>query len=291
MKTVRKAFTLVELLVVIGIIAVLIGILLPSLSKARQSAQTTACLANLRTLGQSIVNYSVDNKGYQIPSFANNQGYWFNILVQLQYVPAPDSSNASGPVTSKNIFFCPSGGLDYTPDATAVPANRTGAGDKGFRAPSVGTTTSVDCWYGINGGATKDLPTNIGVPFHSVWDQANPPAGYDWMKSNMIRHSSEMVMLYDGIIYNMFVTDATGAIKVSGNPTENRLGARHNRNTVTNICFADGHAASYRTAELPGGLAPGTPPSLGAGGQDFDLANLRNNFPAPSPRWRLDQDD
>src|SRR5689334_3820160 len=59
----RRAFTLVELLVVIGIIAVLVGLLLPALARARAQAQTAACLANLRSIGQAIYIYSVANKG------------------------------------------------------------------------------------------------------------------------------------------------------------------------------------------------------------------------------------
>jgi prepilin-type N-terminal cleavage/methylation domain-containing protein len=56
-------FTLVELLVVIGIIALLIGILIPALSKAQQQARVTACLSNLRQLTTAWLNYANEFKG------------------------------------------------------------------------------------------------------------------------------------------------------------------------------------------------------------------------------------
>ncbi len=78
----RSAFTLVELLVVIGIIAVLIAMLLPALNRAREQAKTVQCMSNLRQWGQIMMMYANDNHGF-LPGVGNcatqnASGVWSN---------------------------------------------------------------------------------------------------------------------------------------------------------------------------------------------------------------------
>ena len=103
----RVGFTLVELLVVIGIIALLISILLPALGKAREQAKNTMCLSNLRSLGQIYQIYANQNKDYIPIGYPDGQpwaGYF--IWNQTNY-PLMGCLFATNLLGNGQAFYCP----------------------------------------------------------------------------------------------------------------------------------------------------------------------------------------
>ncbi len=120
-----RAFTLVELLVVIGIIAVLISILLPALANSRKQAVNVKCMANLRTIGQAALIYVTEQKGYLPPRMRGtlplSNGNYDYYGPHLTYFPLDGrgyngtTAETAGPayllerkyITTPKVLFCP----------------------------------------------------------------------------------------------------------------------------------------------------------------------------------------
>jgi prepilin-type N-terminal cleavage/methylation domain-containing protein/prepilin-type processing-associated H-X9-DG protein len=151
MRTKSRGFTLVELLVVIGIIALLISVLLPALSSARRQAATLKCATALREIGNSFQMYAIDNAGWYPPSqllpasgkIYNVNGldypnsglgaYWFNFLAKYVTKTKVGLESQNGSDTTqqrtKSIFWnCPAFEGYYTGSTAGGGYNRVQPG-------------------------------------------------------------------------------------------------------------------------------------------------------------------
>jgi len=277
----HSGFTLVELLVVIGIIALLISILLPALNKAKRSANNVQCMSNMRQIAMAMLGYSNANHGILIPmritaaTTAYPYGfYWANELVNEHYITAPNAvlSPTVANLNQNSAFRCPEGTADMHLSLSAIggageepsyPAdvkNNVGYVDPAATDPATGTLDfGIATWYvPVCGGTgtSNQYPTPTTsvsrvTPF--VWlesdaDVANPL--YHRTLSQIYK-GSEMVMLVEANQYNWIKKSTTTGVHLL-----NRLAARHGQktndgtNAYANFAFFDGHVAPFATQPL-----------------------------------------
>lgn len=199
MKRARPGFTLVELLVVIGIIALLISILLPSLNKAREAARTIKCASNLRTIGQGLALYQVDSKGFYPAAYMYKGSYqtggtpltpyegyihWSSYLYGTKAKGNNDGMFRT--VEGWGAFVCPSmtnGGL---------PPTNTFAGNNAFGLANDAGPTIVDdqaprLSYTVNEAIMGRNKFRIG-------DDGNTQRVYRWVNGAVIKNSSNVIL-------------------------------------------------------------------------------------------------
>ena len=240
----KAAFTLVELLVVIGIIAVLIGILLPSLNAARRAAYAVTCSSNLRQMGIANIMYINEWKYYPGHAGQNASGVFAAWPARLRkYMKG-----------NQGVFRCPTQNVDFEwlPNQTTPPV--AGVLDTGY-GYNLGESLLMRDWgkfsYGYNDwGAGQDPVSGTimmdGAPTVSsrqlglggdLWN----PAGRE-LKASRVRKSADMILIADNN------PDGHWDFNIDPREPTEAPGGLHRGGS--NILWCDGHVSWKHQKEL-----------------------------------------
>ncbi|NUQ68809.1 MAG: type II secretion system protein [Phycisphaerales bacterium] len=271
---VHRAFTLIELLVVIAIIAVLIGLLLPTLASSRRTARATVCGATQRSIAQGFALYSNDHKELVIPSYTMTgldtteplEG-WASILDRDGYM-------AGARETRRGPFVCPEtvdiDGLELGQTGSDPqrpkgwmdwPFVRTGNANVPTLIPARGFDRILRVSYWINALNPIGGSTSVTPDLHFTGSVGYGP-GSNGLTLTHTRLSAfvrpyQLIATADGVYAGRHRDNKLGTVN-------SRIGYRHpgRGGGSVNAAFADGHAGPIDAIEFPRGLGAGNDPAI-----------------------------
>lgn len=231
----RSGFTLVELLVVVGIIAVLVAILLPALQKARTQAVAVACGSNLRQAGIALMMYANDNKGNVCPYFKDAGG---GIFLWPSIITANSVLSTKGYLQPGPVFGCPAS--IYAAQDSKI------YGKIGFPAQYFG----YGMYTPITGTAGFSDPQKVAKAFVLAPPPATRPL-ICLIPMPKARNSSQLVLMTDSATTqaSQFAHNGAAILADQGGPGYGAyIQMPHNK--ACNTLFFDGHVERTTPLDL-----------------------------------------